>query len=318
MSLKVNCILIFLLLTPTLIYTTSLNQNDNLLEELLIALHKLLNCISDTNLIDMNTALGTAFTVGQLKVTLKYINPSSKLHQFLSQLEELCLIILDSVKDSKKYKSLLNLATPSLWEIDKPSNKLITVNDVAEQDYANIFYKIVKDKWNNPTPEESTGCLNLLLENCTLNITCLNTEYTDNNVGYALTHQVLYWQLFRQLDCGRDYTPFDIEELIKHKCKRILQEIITVFQFDILHKHEDLYLEQVGLCGMENYTPFFIKEFKQAILQLQSDSGCYSPNQSVTRNYDKEDTEYYANHMSSVATLALMVQIKDIIINENK
>ncbi|XP_063232733.1 UPF0764 protein C16orf89 homolog [Bacillus rossius redtenbacheri] len=93
--------------------------------------------------------------------------------------------------------------------------------------------------------------------------------------GYATTHRLLYLQIARQVGCGGSpyfaNTAFRIAEL----CAAILREAEFIASLGVPAPLEDIFIEQVTLCGIEGFAEFVRPEWIRKIMSLQRPEGCY-------------------------------------------
>ncbi|GFN76825.1 upf0764 protein c16orf89 [Plakobranchus ocellatus] len=144
--------------------------------------------------------------------------------------------------------------------------------------------------------DETLGdvCFNLLIgtgkvnerpaPKCTITRECWDFMSLPNLKAYFITHQLLYYIFIDKYGCVEEARLFDSDNnpsVIRHrereKCRSILGEVREEYNgghVDMLR--QDLFLEQVVLCGMLGFEDFFADEYITMILSWQYQPGCFS------------------------------------------
>ncbi|RZF47950.1 hypothetical protein LSTR_LSTR008754 [Laodelphax striatellus] len=162
----------------------------------------------------------------------------------------------------------------------------------------------------HPNEFESNNCLIKLNKNCVLDRKCLEEEAESGNTGYSLTHQIIYWQNFRQMRCSKEYDGL-VKSIIKEKCRRVYaQQVHLTKHYNIDKNILDLFTEQVAVCGMEGFGEFLTEENRQIIIDNQMMCGCYNFSVNSSSSEAPQTSCMYDAHLTSVAALALTVHLK--------
>uniref|UniRef100_UPI00358F78E4 UPF0764 protein C16orf89 homolog n=1 Tax=Myxine glutinosa TaxID=7769 RepID=UPI00358F78E4 len=120
------------------------------------------------------------------------------------------------------------------------------------------------------------------LERCTVSDTCLQMATLPGCTEYALSHQMLYFLMARQSGCA-DILDHklkmvgalgDLSDWLHSLCSRMLNN--NMVQFSSGEMNHDLFLENVGLCGMAGVQGAVRLEWLPAILNIQDPAtGCF-------------------------------------------
>ncbi|KAF8770069.1 UPF0764 protein C16orf89 like protein [Argiope bruennichi] len=124
---------------------------------------------------------------------------------------------------------------------------------------------------------DSDHCLQQILGKgselpCQMSERCLETMSSPRQQGYILTHQVLYWQMLQMHDCVRDVS----DALKVSLCSNVLRDAEKIADARFPRTHRDLFMEQIGLCGMWGFRDFYRTTWFDTILSWQQPSGCYN------------------------------------------
>ncbi|CAL1293445.1 unnamed protein product [Larinioides sclopetarius] len=124
---------------------------------------------------------------------------------------------------------------------------------------------------------DSDDCLQQILGKgserpCRMSERCLATMSSPRQQGYILTHQVLYWQMLQMHDCIREVS----NALKTTLCSNVLRDAEKIADARFPRTHKDLFMEQIGLCGMWGFRDFHRSTWLETILSWQRPSGCYN------------------------------------------
>ncbi|GFR21714.1 UPF0764 protein C16orf89 homolog [Trichonephila clavata] len=107
---------------------------------------------------------------------------------------------------------------------------------------------------------------------CHMSERCLEGMSAPRQRGYILTHQVLYWQMLQMHDCVRNVS----ESLQVSLCSNVLRDAEQIARARFPRTHRDLFMEQIGLCGMWGFRDFYRFDWLETILSWQQLSGCFN------------------------------------------
>ncbi|KAF5277225.1 hypothetical protein FQR65_LT03931 [Abscondita terminalis] len=129
--------------------------------------------------------------------------------------------------------------------------------------------------------ELSDDCLSEVIQGsvldkrlCKVSSPCV--EFVDSNIvlpGYGITHQLLLVQSIRALKC--DWNLAWIQKRIENFCSRIYRESTKIQNCGYIPALDDLFMEEVVLCGFEGFAEFLSREWMEHILRVKSSYGCY-------------------------------------------
>ncbi|PRD27714.1 UNVERIFIED_CONTAM: UPF0764 protein C16orf89-like protein [Trichonephila clavipes] len=107
---------------------------------------------------------------------------------------------------------------------------------------------------------------------CHMSDRCLEGMSARRQQGYILTHQVLYWQMLQMHDCVRNVS----ESLQVSLCSNVFRDAERIARVRFPRTHRDLFMEQIGLCGMWGFRDFHRPDWLETILSWQQLLGCFN------------------------------------------
>ncbi|GFQ83395.1 UPF0764 protein C16orf89 homolog [Trichonephila clavata] len=107
---------------------------------------------------------------------------------------------------------------------------------------------------------------------CHISEWCIEDKSKPRQRDYVLTHQVLFWQLAEMWQCIQE-VPENIRDRL---CSNVLRDVEMTERMSFPTPLADLFLEQIGLCGLWGYVDFNKPEFLRKVLEWQQPSGCYT------------------------------------------
>ncbi|GFS57589.1 UPF0764 protein C16orf89 homolog [Nephila pilipes] len=154
---------------------------------------------------------------------------------------------------------------------------------------------------------------------CNISTWCIEEKSKPNQRDYVLTHQVLFWQLAEVWECIQ-HVPANIRDRL---CSNVLRDAEMTERMNFPESHADLFLEQIGLCGLWGYKDFNKPEWLKKVLEWQQQSGCYTDLKDFRCIDDSETktllrvkrTEQFLSdgclsHKTGVALLALAANVR--------
>ncbi|KAK5641239.1 hypothetical protein RI129_009786 [Pyrocoelia pectoralis] len=149
-------------------------------------------------------------------------------------------------------------------------------------------------------------------KNCHLDKFCFKYVMESKlMLGYGLTHKVLLLQVAKALGCKWNTTP----KITKY-CSHVLWEVRQDSNCGFIETLDDLFIEQILLCGSEGFLEFFQPSWIEHVLRLQSQFGCFGTLADETEmvrtkreaNYIKFGCTDHATGLAA-ATLSLFLRI---------
>ncbi|KAG8188860.1 hypothetical protein JTE90_018266 [Oedothorax gibbosus] len=154
---------------------------------------------------------------------------------------------------------------------------------------------------------------------CMLSSRCVQKMTSPGQRDYMLTHQVLYWQLVEMRGC-RESIPHRIRTNL---CSNVMRDAKRIAEAQFPRNHRDLFMEQVGLCGMWGFRDFYKDQWVDTFLSWQQESGCYNDRakwhcadnltkdvQPRMKRREKIHKDGCLSHKTAVALLAMAVSIR--------
>ncbi|XP_075747227.1 UPF0764 protein C16orf89 homolog [Rhipicephalus microplus] len=120
-------------------------------------------------------------------------------------------------------------------------------------------------------------------EDCRISSQCfdlMTDPYTD---GYWLTHEVFYTLIAYVSPCRqrlqellRDHREMNIITFLHQTCSNIYRDALFESKQGLTERFQDLFIEQVGFCGLAGFPEFYKPEWIRAIRSWQREDGCFS------------------------------------------
>ncbi|KAK4874235.1 hypothetical protein RN001_013595 [Aquatica leii] len=96
--------------------------------------------------------------------------------------------------------------------------------------------------------------------------------------GYGLTHKLLLVQTIRARKCKWD--AFKIHRRVVEFCSKIHRETVKIQNCKYVSFLDDLFIEQIVMCGYEGFEEFMTTEWMEHVLKIQSPHGCFGTSTS--------------------------------------
>ncbi|XP_002741761.1 UPF0764 protein C16orf89 homolog [Saccoglossus kowalevskii] len=158
---------------------------------------------------------------------------------------------------------------------------------------------------------------------CTITNKCWQMMMTPQQNMYILTHQVLYFSLAEQVYCTESMNQMaaqngrgDILQIQHELCSSMLKEVHKIILLGIPLHLQDLFMEQLFICGSLGYIDFIKLNWLKRMLSWQFSNGCFGEKLSSEVKKDrkllrtKELKDGCESHMTSVAGAALIVYLR--------
>ncbi|KAL5969800.1 hypothetical protein TSMEX_002413 [Taenia solium] len=119
---------------------------------------------------------------------------------------------------------------------------------------------------------------------CAISRECFASMNADNYTSYSLTHQILYYLVGIGARCGLQLIDLaeeephveSVERQMAQLCAKIDSEARTLAKNDFPKEARDLFMEQVGMCGVAGFTQIARPKWLDRIVAWQNPhSGCY-------------------------------------------
>ncbi|VDM15649.1 unnamed protein product [Hydatigera taeniaeformis] len=133
-------------------------------------------------------------------------------------------------------------------------------------------------------------------QQCDISRECFANMNADNYTSYSLTHQILYYLVGIGARCGPQLIDLaeeeprveSVERQMAQFCAKIDSEARTLAKNDFPKEARDLFMEQVGVCGVAGFTQIARPEWLDRIVTWQNrHSGCY--HRFRGENFDPEN-----------------------------
>ncbi|XP_071797532.1 UPF0764 protein C16orf89 homolog [Asterias amurensis] len=203
--------------------------------------------------------------------------------QYPKDYRDLGMLVSDNFWSTKR-RTVMKRTDPSL---SSPSRQLIGSETLSEP---------LTDK-----------CISELLgtksEPCRITSSCWNLMTPRGYRSYSLTHQILYFKVGAQLGCESHITKrfhdqrmatVNVNSLMDGFCSDVLREAEATADRGFPSGSQDLFMEQVLLCGLMGYEDFFKLPWLRTVLSWQDDSGCFTGEEHRPHadEIEKDESDY--------------------------
>ncbi|VDD81171.1 unnamed protein product [Mesocestoides corti] len=294
--------------------TVRLRHNGNIYrsqaDAIFITAERALNfMVKNHETLNLDGAVGARIMQGVYEQLIKTYGLSlpEKVVRKMKQVEELAGIAGDlgtmtaALRTPFYFSRAGFLLRPELWRFFLPSRRFKTLPTV---DIGSLSDS------DNLEEEPSDLCLREFIPHnlhprCGISKKCFNAMTTSNYSSYSLTHQLLYFLVGIGAHCERELTDLmegppstkQIEQHMSGFCARIDSEARTLEDQDFPTEFRDLFMEQVGLCGIAGFTQIARLRWLDHIVSWQSaTTGCYHRFDGENLNPENFDPSHYGNY----------------------
>ncbi|XP_050044860.1 UPF0764 protein C16orf89 homolog isoform X1 [Dermacentor andersoni] len=173
-------------------------------------------------------------------------------------------------------EALLPIIRLGNWAFDFPESRVST--DFMEMPLAsNGFLEDFSDFCilELSTPRKSEECK--ISSNC---FDLMTDPYTD---GYWLTHEVFYTLIAYVSPCRQrlqqllsEHRQMSIKTFLHQTCSNIYRDAMFESKQGLTEWFQDLFMEQIGFCGLAGFPEFYKPEWIRAIRSWQRADGCFT------------------------------------------
>ncbi|XP_038065914.1 UPF0764 protein C16orf89 homolog [Patiria miniata] len=246
--------------------------------------------------VNLDAVVGVRMAQSQLQAALAELDAAKppelkslqdELQKLSDQAETICDRAIPVVKRQypKDYKDLGLLISGDFWNAGSTAEKRQTDRSLGSAPR--------QDEGWEPLSEPLTDrCISQLLgtktEPCSITSFCWLAMTPRGYRSYSLSHQVLYLTVGSMMGCEshmikRLHTPDEtdrtggsmLDSLTDGFCSDVLREAEATAGEGYPTGSQDLFMEQVLLCGLKGYEDFFRLPWLQAVLSWQDASGCF-------------------------------------------
>ncbi|XP_074649172.1 UPF0764 protein C16orf89 homolog [Tubulanus polymorphus] len=326
----------------------SLKQDKDLLVDTVGALRKLLEYFrSQSKNVNLDAIIGVRILQGQLDVILNRLSARSDLLKdpFVSSLS-VNLRLLQNLVDvfSEQATPAVSNSTPNyynrLWPIlvkgfwakAEPARSINTayiMHNIPERES-------IKEYQSDNCVSEILNTDGWSTNECDINDDCWSRMTSPGYRMYSLSHEVFYLIIGSQYGCKakidaniEKFHQGSLSELYSRFCSNMFEEATEIAENDFTDLQQDLFMEQIALCGIVGFKDFAKTEWLKRILSWQRPSGCYSSRDynKIPKNSKDDDLETNSrrkraekvlndgclSHKTTVAAGALAVNVRFIL-----
>ncbi|KAK4475158.1 hypothetical protein MN116_002242 [Schistosoma mekongi] len=190
------------------------------------------------------------------------------------------------------------LLKPQLWNNFYP---------IALLNYS-LKYEIVNkiDSW---TEYDCDNCLREFLHKtkdgfCQISNQCWESASDHSETEYTLTHQVFYLMIGIQSNCRRtmnyllqlNHSGMNTDRYLQQLCTNVAFEAQIIANKDFPVDYRDLFMEQVGFCGLAGFWQICKIDWLLKIISWQSKNGCYHKFYTEKMNPKNFDPNLYGHY----------------------
>ncbi|BHF69261.1 hypothetical protein SprV_0301230400 [Sparganum proliferum] len=255
---------------------------------------------------NLDGVLGTRFLEGMLNEILKRYTKrlTYAVRRKMRYLRDLATKVselgtLEGARSTPYYYSRLKpLLDRRLWRFLMPLQHLPSVGPPAAN----------KPLVDSMQEEESDECILELqprngFEGCNISQKCWEDYNTENSTEYGLTHQVLYYLVGLVGHCQSQVNYLTIilngqtiESRLVYLCSRIREEAEDIANRGFPSFERDLFMEQIGICGLAGILDLAKIDWLERILVWQAASGCFHKFRDERLHPFNFDPQRYGNY----------------------
>ncbi|XP_074052431.1 UPF0764 protein C16orf89 homolog [Macrotis lagotis] len=213
------------------------------------------------------------------------------------------------LSDSKYLKEFQETLQPEFWNL--PHSWSLTNTSMIYSKFDNSDYF---------SEELSDSCMTLLLgtkeeglQPCTVTDLCRELMTKTGSMGYALSHQLLYFLLAKMKGCS-DGLFLQAKYYMDILCANMMALNLKTEEIGFPFLNQDIFMENIMFCGLSGYSDFYKPSWLQAILAWQRPKeGCfgtpYGEDQTQllrrVKRREKGFADGCSSHKTAVAVAAL-------------
>ncbi|KAK7485388.1 hypothetical protein BaRGS_00023336, partial [Batillaria attramentaria] len=118
------------------------------------------------------------------------------------------------------------------------------------------------------------------IEKCNVTKACWDMMTQEGRARYSVTHQTLYFIMMQKTGCVEDVerqVGVKIEDIEDRMCGSIYNEARKEAEGERVEEMtQDLFLEQVLVCGCLGYEDFLRRDWIEMVLRWQTGTGCFT------------------------------------------
>jgi len=255
--------------------------------------------------VNFDAVLGTRMVEGQMRVLYKQlveiegITSGSSIQELVYDLYSKALKVSNKGESFIKktqphyYNKLWRIIQPGFWELDYRSRDINLVNlgtvngsdRVREVQSDYCISEMIGRPINND--QDRTPA-------CGITDTCWNMMTSPLYRGYSLTHEVFYLEIGEQTGCMKEMAHKvqendqpSVDDLNSWFCSNIYKDALQISSNGFMNEQKDLFMEQLGLCGMLGFKSFFHPDWLHHILSWQRNNGCYGKYKNFIHDFHK-------------------------------
>ncbi|XP_046389438.1 UPF0764 protein C16orf89 homolog isoform X2 [Ischnura elegans] len=328
-------VLVVVIVFHSCLATGAIRSSRFLLDETLESVERLLLFLhSKIDQMSLDSAFGVAIASGQISSALRCIKGTDSVYAVglirkLNHVKNLSSILLSNSRKELRQKievafnALGGLLDPAYWETHSPQ---LTCR--GSHGGPGLPQRVALAMEQRPDGAESDACLARLLSRpCDGSepLCWRRVEFAPEASaaeGYALSHRLIYALVASKAPHCMGKRKSDFGAITRSICCKMLQEAKDIADNDFPWQYQDLFMEQVALCGVVNFSEFAEPAWLRSVLSWQRPSGCYGNSKEiasaqVSRSIAKrsESVMDYGclSHASGVALASLATNIRFIV-----
>ncbi|GAB1607016.1 uncharacterized protein LOC115217506, partial [Argonauta hians] len=217
------------------------------------------------------------------------------------------------------YAKIGKLLEKHFWEIDHVTRPLNM--DLVSSLPIQPGEEQLKESISDDCIAELLGTRPHATGTCQVSDLCWTLMTGPGYSGYSLSHELFYLQIGQQAGCTKAlaakavrFNKFPLDTLSGSFCSSMWLEANNQSRHGYSPASNDLFMEQIGLCGMQGYYQFAEAAWLKHILSWQSQDGCYRgwPLEFITQDQhsrQKREEKILDDgcmcHRTTVASIAL-------------
>ncbi|XP_066432240.1 UPF0764 protein C16orf89 homolog isoform X2 [Eleutherodactylus coqui] len=231
---------------------------------------------------NLDGVLGYNVLLGQIKGTLERFDPKKDLYAYkaMKQVKKVLIEVINNTtyflkqSDLEYFEDFHDLLKGQFW----------TPTTSWNQTNPGLAYRgPLANESLCLTGESSNECIISLLgsikknkEPCVVTAPCRKIMNQKGCIRYALNHQLLYFIIGKMKHCSNDMFGKDFGNYTNAYCADMMKTNVEIEQSGYPESHQDLFMENIMLCGLCGYSDFYKLEWMNKIISWQLPNiGCF-------------------------------------------
>ncbi|XP_075175840.1 UPF0764 protein C16orf89 homolog [Anomaloglossus baeobatrachus] len=178
------------------------------------------------------------------------------------------------LRDSKYFEEFQDLSGDHFWILPTSWNQ--TIPGLVYRESIPDESLCLKEQFSDECISSLLGNLKEELEPCIVTAPCTTMMNHKGCTGYSLSHQLLYIIVGKMKRCRNDLFVKDFGYYTNVFCSNMMKSNIEIQHSGFPLHSQDLFMENIMLCGLCGYSDFYKQEWMNKIISWQDPIiGCF-------------------------------------------